>query len=71
MIDLVKDSRPVLVVATMILKFTRRGQFHGSMATVDAMRNALFHGEAHPTPDILKCYKPEYRIVMLFLACVR
>ena len=71
MIDLVKGNGAVLVVAAMILWRTREELFSRLIETIDAMRIALFHGEAHPTPDILKCYELAYRIVMQFLVWVR
>lgn len=62
---------PVLRIETMQFRCTKEELLFGLVEVIYAMRNALFHGEVIPNPQVLACYEPAYRIVMKFLDCVR
>ncbi|MBD9626311.1 hypothetical protein IB279_25515 [Ensifer sp. ENS06] len=70
MADLVLGGGPVLDVAIMQFQCLPQDLLAGLVETLYAMRNALLHGEVDPDPQVLSCYEPAYRIVMVFLARV-
>ena len=71
MTDLVKGGGPALDISTMQFQCSSQDLLAGLIETLYAMRNALLHGEVDPDPQVLACYEPAYRIVMMFLGCVR
>lgn len=71
MVDLVQGGGPALVLATMHFQCTSEDLLAGLVEVLYAMRNALLHGEVDPDGQVLACYEPAYRIVMIFLGCVK
>lgn len=71
MTDLVQGGGPILNISTMQFQCTAENLMAGLIETLYAMRNALLHGEVDPDEQVLACYEPGYKIVMIFLACVR
>lgn len=71
MIDLLRNGAPALRIAGVEFQCTEEELYCGLIETIYAMRNALLHGEVDPDPKVLACYEPAYRIVMMFLGCVR
>ena len=71
MSDLVQGNGARLTVSTMEFRCTADNLLAGLIETIDAMRNALLHGEVDPDEQVLACYEPAYRIVMRFLGCIR
>ncbi|QZQ51229.1 hypothetical protein K6L24_05430 [Erwinia persicina] len=69
--DLLRGGTGRLQVGTMEFQCTSEELLSGLIETIYTMRNALLHGEVHPDSKVLSCYEPAYRIVMLFLGCVR
>lgn len=71
MVDLVQGGGPALPVATMTLQCAPVDLLAGLVEVLYSMRNALLHGEVDPDEQVLACYEPAYRIVMIFLGCVK
>jgi hypothetical protein len=71
MTDLVQGGGPALDISIMQFQCTPEDLLAGLIETLYAMRNALLHGGVDPDEHVLACYEPAYRIVMLFLGCVR
>lgn len=69
--DLLRGGADRLQMGAMEFQCTREELLFGLVETIYAMRNALLHGEVDPDPRVLTCYEPAYRIVMMFLSCVR
>lgn len=69
--DLLRGGAERLQVGAMEFQCSPEELLSGLIETIYAMRNALLHGEVDPDPRVLSCYEPAYRIVMLFLGCVR
>ncbi|HIB5821193.1 TPA: hypothetical protein ACWXB4_005429, partial [Klebsiella pneumoniae] len=69
--DLLRGGADRLQVGAMEFQCSPEELLSGLIETIYAMRNALLHGEVDPDPRVLSCYEPAYRIVMLFLGCVR
>lgn len=69
--DLLRGGADRLQVGAMEFQCTPEELLSGLIETIYAMRNALLHGEVDPDPRVLACYEPAYRIVMMFLGCVR
>lgn len=69
--DLLRGGAERLQVGAMEFQCTPEELLSGLIETIYAMRNALLHGEVDPDPKVLACYEPAYRIVMMFLGCVR
>lgn len=69
--DLLHDGAEQLQIGAMEFQCTPANLLSGLIETIYAMRNALLHGEVDPDPRVLACYEPAYRIVMMFLGCVR
>lgn len=69
--DLLRGGADRLQIGTMEFQCSPEELLSGLIETIYAMRNALLHGEVDPDPRVLACYEPAYRIVMLFLGCVR
>lgn len=69
--DLLRGGAERLQLGAMEFQCTTEALLSGLVETIYAMRNALLHGEVDPDPRVLACYEPAYRIVMLFLGCVR
>ena len=69
--DLLRSGASRLQVGAMEFQCTPEELLSGLVETIYAMRNALLHGEVDPDPRVLACYEPAYRIVMMFLGCVR
>jgi hypothetical protein len=69
--DLLRGGADRLQLGAMEFQCTTEELLSGLVETIYAMRNALLHGEVDPDPRVLACYEPAYRIVMLFLGCVR
>lgn len=69
--DLLRGGVDRLQVGAMEFQCSSEELLSGLIETIYAMRNALLHGEVDPDPRVLSCYEPAYRIVMLFLGCVR
>ncbi|ODM44899.1 hypothetical protein [Cereibacter johrii] len=71
MADLLRNGAPPLQIGAVQFQCTDEQLFSGLIETLYAMRNALLHGEMDPDPRVLACYEPAYRVVMIFLSCVR
>ena len=71
MCDLVQGGGPALTIGTMQFQCSAEDLLSGLVETIYAMRNALLHGEVDPDAEVLACYEPAYRIVMLFLTCIQ
>ena len=69
--DLLRGGADRLQVGAMEFQCSPEELLSGLIETIYAMRNALLHGEVDPDPKVLACYEPAYRIVMMFLSCVR
>ncbi len=69
--DLLRGGADRLQIGAMEFQCTPDELLSGLVETIYAMRNALLHGEVDPDPRVLACYEPAYRIVMMFLGCVR
>lgn len=69
--DLLRGGADRLQIGAMEFQCTQEELLSGLVETIYAMRNALLHGEVDPDPRVLACYEPAYRIVMMFLGCVR
>ncbi|CAM0124592.1 conserved hypothetical protein [Stenotrophomonas maltophilia] len=69
--DLLRGTGDSLRVGAMEFKCSPEELLSGLIETIYTMRNALLHGEVDPDPKVLSCYEPAYRIVMIFLGCVR
>lgn len=69
--DLLRGGADRLQIGAMEFQCTPEELLAGLVETIYAMRNALLHGEVDPDPKVLACYEPAYRIVMMFLGCVR
>lgn len=69
--DLLRGGANRLQIGAMEFQCTPEDLLSGLVETIYAMRNALLHGEVDPDPRVLACYEPAYRIVMMFLGCVR
>lgn len=69
--DLLRGGAERLQVGAMEFQCSPEELLAGLIETIYAMRNALLHGEVDPDPKVLACYEPAYRIVMMFLGCVR
>lgn len=69
--DLLRGGSERLQIGAMEFQCTPEELLSGLIETIYAMRNALLHGEVDPDPKVLVCYEPAYRIVMIFLGCVR
>lgn len=69
--DLLRGGAERLEVGAMEFQCSAEEMLSGLIETIYAMRNALLHGEVDPDPMVLECYEPAYRIVMMFLSCVR
>lgn len=69
--DLLRGGANRLQIGAMEFQCTPEELLAGLVETIYAMRNALLHGEVDPDPKVLACYEPAYRIVMMFLSCVR
>jgi len=69
--DLLRGGDERLQIGTMEFQCSAEELLAGLIETIYAMRNALLHGEVDPDPQVLACYEPAYRIVMIFLAAVR
>lgn len=69
--DLLRGGAGRLQIGAMEFQCTPEELLSGLVETIYAMRNALLHGEVDPDPRVLACYEPAYRIVMMFLGCVR
>ncbi len=69
--DLLRGGSDRLQVGAMEFQCAPDELLGGIVETIYAMRNALLHGEVDPDPRVLACYEPAYRIVMMFLGCVR
>ena len=68
--DLLHGEGPVLTIAGMQFQCSRPELFSGLIETIYSMRNALLHGEVDPDAQVLSCYEPAYRIVVLFLDAI-
>lgn len=71
MVDLVQGGGPALQAGVMAFQCTQEDLLAGLVETIYTMRNALFHGEVDPDPQVLACYEPAYRIVMQFLKAIQ
>lgn len=69
--DLLRGGGDRLHIGAMEFQCPPDELLYGLVETIYAMRNALLHGEVDPDPRVLACYEPAYRIVMMFLSCVR
>jgi hypothetical protein len=69
--DLLRGGADRLQIGAMEFQCAPDELLSGLVETIYAMRNALLHGEVDPDPRVLACYEPAYRIVMMFLGCVR
>ena len=69
--DLLRGGADRLQVGAMEFQCSPEELLSGLIETIYAMRNALLHGEVDPDPRVLACYEPAYRIVMMFISCVR
>lgn len=69
--DLLRSGADRLQIGAMEFQCSPEELLAGLVETIYAMRNALLHGEVDPDPKVLACYEPAYRIVMMFLGCVR
>ncbi|MCO2251903.1 hypothetical protein FA375_01105 [Pseudomonas aeruginosa] len=69
--DLLRGGSDRLQIGAMEFQCAPDELLSGLVETIYAMRNALLHGEVDPDPRVLACYEPAYRIVMIFLGCVR
>lgn len=69
--DLLRGGAERLQVGAMEFPCTAEELLCGLVELLYTMRNALLHGEVEPDPRVLACYEPAYRIVMLFLGCVK
>lgn len=71
MTDLIQGGGPALAIAIMQFQCSAEDLLAGLVEVLYAMRNALLHGEVDPDGQVLACYEPAYRIIMVFLGCVR
>ena len=69
--DLLRGGEERLQVGAMEFQCSAEDLLSGLIETIYTMRNALLHGEVDPDPQVLSCYEPAYRTVMIFLSCVR
>jgi len=69
--NLLRGGTERLQIGTMEFQCPPDELLSGLVETIYTMRNALLHGEVDPDPRVLACYEPAYRIVMMFLGCVR
>jgi hypothetical protein len=71
MVDPVQGGGPALPVATITFQCAPVDLLAVLVEVLYSTRNALLHGEVDPDGQVLACYETAYRIVMIFLGCVK